>query len=77
MAMLDLANTPDALIDPVARIVEAALAVTAELLARWPGDTELLIRELELRGGPAWPRDLQQRRGLLDALTRGLTGTPQ
>jgi predicted nucleotidyltransferase len=29
--MLDLANTPDALIDPVARVVEAALAATAEL----------------------------------------------
>jgi len=28
----------------------------AELLARWPGDAELLIRKLELRGGPAWPR---------------------
>lgn len=49
----------------------------AELLARWPGDTELLIRELELRGGPVRPRDPQRRRGLLDALTRGLTGTPQ
>ena len=46
----------------------------AELLARWPGDAELLIRELELRGGPAWPRDSQHRRGLLDALTRGLAG---
>lgn len=46
----------------------------AELLARWPGDAQLLIRELELRGGPAWPRGSQQRRGLLDALTRGLAG---
>jgi predicted nucleotidyltransferase len=46
----------------------------AELLARWPGDAELLIRELELRGGPAWPRDSQQRRDLVDALTRGLAG---
>jgi len=46
----------------------------AELLARWPGDAESLIRELQLRGGPAWPRDSQQRRGLLDALTCGLAG---
>jgi predicted nucleotidyltransferase len=45
-----------------------------ELLARWPGDAELLVRELVLRGGPAWPRDPQRRRTLLDALTRGLAG---
>ena len=45
----------------------------AELLVRWPNDAELLIRELELRGGPAWPRDTRRRRGLVDALTRGLT----
>ncbi len=46
----------------------------AELLGRWPGDAELLIRGMELRGGPAWPRDSQRRRGLVDALTRGLAG---
>lgn len=46
----------------------------AELLARWPGDVGLLIRELELRGGPSWPRDSQRRLSLLDALTRGLSG---
>lgn len=45
----------------------------AELLVRWPNDAELLIRELELRGGPAWPRDTRRRRDLMDALTRGLT----
>lgn len=50
------------------------LARLAELLARWPGDAGLLIRELELRGGPSWPRDSQRRRSLLDALTRGLAG---
>lgn len=47
----------------------------AELLARWPGDAELLIRELQLRGGPSWPRDSQRRRSLLDALTRGLASS--
>jgi len=47
----------------------------AELLPRWPGDSELLVRELELRGGPAWPHDSQRRRNLLDALTRGLART--
>lgn len=55
----------------------AAIIGTArltELLARWPGDAELLVRELVLRGGPAWPRDTQRRRTLLDALTRGLAG---
>ncbi|MGH3384030.1 MAG: hypothetical protein ACRDO1_05590 [Nocardioidaceae bacterium] len=45
-----------------------------ELLARWPGDADLLIRELDLRGGPAWPRDSPHRRSLLAALTRGLAG---
>jgi predicted nucleotidyltransferase len=45
----------------------------AELLARWPGDREFLVRELTLRGGPAWPQDLDRRRDILVALTRGLT----
>jgi predicted nucleotidyltransferase len=44
----------------------------AELLSRWPGDRELLVRELTLRGGPAWPQDLDRRRNIVDALTRGL-----
>ena len=48
----------------------------AELLPRWPGDSDLLVRELALRGGPAWPHDSQRRRNLLDALTRGLARTP-
>ena len=45
-----------------------------ELLSRWPGDDDLLVDELELRGGPAWPRGPGRRRALLDALTRGLEG---
>lgn len=45
-----------------------------ELLARWPCEAGLLVRELVLHGGPAWPRDAQRRRTLLDALTRGLAG---
>ena len=45
-----------------------------ELLARWPGEAEQLVRELVLRGGPDRPRDPQRRRTLLDALTRGLAG---
>lgn len=61
-----------------ARLLGIDVAVTigaarlTELLARWPGDTDRLIRELELRGGPAWPREAERRRDLLDALTRGL-----
>lgn len=47
----------------------------SELLARWPGDAELLIANLQLRGGPAWPADLIRRRELVDALTRGLTAS--
>jgi predicted nucleotidyltransferase len=45
----------------------------AELLARWPGDADLLTRELRLRSGPNWPREAGRRRDLLDALTLGLT----
>jgi predicted nucleotidyltransferase len=48
----------------------------ADLLPRWPGDRDLLVRELEQRGGPAWPHDSQRRRNLLEALTRGLARTP-
>jgi len=43
-----------------------------ELLARWPGNVGLLIRELNLYGGAAWPSEPERRRKLLDALTRGL-----
>jgi len=46
----------------------------AELLARWPGNRDLLSRELILRGGPTWPPDVNRRRDLIDALTRGLSG---
>jgi hypothetical protein len=46
----------------------------AESLARWPGDdADLLIRELELHGGPTWPREPGRRHDRLEALTRGLT----
>jgi predicted nucleotidyltransferase len=44
----------------------------AELLARWPGEVGLLVRELGFTGA-SWPSDLRRRRDLLDALTRGLT----
>jgi predicted nucleotidyltransferase len=46
----------------------------AELLSRWPGNIDLLVRELRLRGGPTWPPDVNRRRELVDALTRGLSG---
>ncbi|HEY0541477.1 MAG TPA: hypothetical protein VGD53_24120 [Actinoallomurus sp.] len=45
----------------------------AELLARWPGDADLLTKEHRLRSGPVWPRTAEQRHDLLGALTRGLT----
>ena len=44
-----------------------------EMLERWPGDAELLIRELVVRGGPPWTRDTQRRLNFLNALNRGLT----
>lgn len=58
----------------VATTTTIGAARLAELLARWAGDAELLIRELELRGGPVWPRDSRRRRGLVDALNRGFAG---
>jgi predicted nucleotidyltransferase len=48
---------------------------SAELLARWPGDLDLLVREFTLRGGPTWPREARRRLNILDALTRGLRTT--
>jgi hypothetical protein len=44
----------------------------AELLARWPGDVDLLIRELDLYGAPSRHSEPERRRQLLEALTRGL-----
>ena len=61
-----------------AQLLGADIATTigptrlTELLVRWPGNAELLVRDLVLRGRPASPRDPQRRRTLLDALTRGL-----
>lgn len=43
-----------------------------ELLARWPGEIELLVHELTLRQIAGWPRATDRRRALVDALTRGL-----
>src|SRR5699024_806946 len=51
-------------------------ARAAELLSRWPGNITLLITELELRGGRAWPKTTQRRHEILNALTRGLHETP-
>ncbi|MBM7785176.1 hypothetical protein [Tenggerimyces flavus] len=47
-----------------------------ELLARWPGDLDLLVRELTLREVAGWPRATDRRRALVDALTRGLRTEP-
>ena len=43
-----------------------------ELLARWPGDAQALVRELQFSGGPLWPGDHDRRRELVEALTAGL-----
>lgn len=47
---------------------------SGELLDRWPGDVELLVRSFVLHGGPPWSGGLQRRRELIDALTQGLAG---
>lgn len=47
----------------------------SELLARWPGDTALLTRSLQIRGASGWPVEFGRRQEILDALSRGLTTT--
>jgi predicted nucleotidyltransferase len=44
----------------------------AELLARWPGNIDLLKRELSVVGQSAWPRDGRRRGDLVDALSGGM-----
>jgi predicted nucleotidyltransferase len=48
----------------------------AELLARWPGNLNLLIHELSVASDAAWPRDGKRRSDLVDTLTRGMTESP-
>jgi predicted nucleotidyltransferase len=48
----------------------------AELLERWPGNLDLLVRELGVVGHAAWPRDGKRRSDLVEALSRGLTESP-
>jgi predicted nucleotidyltransferase len=45
-----------------------------EMLARWPGNTDLLVRELRLHGSPNWASDARRRAAFIVALTRGLSG---
>jgi predicted nucleotidyltransferase len=47
-----------------------------ELMARWPGNLDLLIHELSIAGHAAWPREGKRRGDLVDALTRGMTESP-
>lgn len=49
---------------------------TQELTARWPGNTDLLLRELVVRAPGSVPTGQQRRGQLLDALTRGLHRPP-
>jgi predicted nucleotidyltransferase len=44
-----------------------------ELLARWPGKTDQLARNLQLHGRPTWSARARRRSELIDALTRGLS----
>lgn len=44
-----------------------------ELLDRWPGDADVLARELIVRGGGPGSIALQRRSDILGALTRGLS----
>ena len=43
-----------------------------ELLARWPGDLDMLVRNFHIRTGPRWLDHQPRRLEVIDALTRGL-----
>lgn len=43
-----------------------------ELVSRWPGNLEMLVRNFAMRAEPLWPGQELRRREVVDALTRGL-----
>lgn len=43
-----------------------------ELIERWPGDLDMLVRNFALSTGPRWLAQEHRRREVIDALTRGL-----
>ena len=45
---------------------------STELIQRWPGDVDMLVRNLTLRTGPRWLAPRDRRQEVVDALTRGL-----
>jgi hypothetical protein len=44
----------------------------AELIERWPGDLDMLVRNVTLSTGPRWLEQQSRRREVIAALTRGL-----
>lgn len=46
----------------------------SELIERWPGDLDVLVRNFAMSTGPRWPEHEARRREVLDALARGLAG---
>lgn len=46
----------------------------AELIERWPGDLDMLVRNFRLRTGPQWLLQEDRRLEVIGALTRGLAG---
>jgi len=44
----------------------------AELIERWPGDLDMLVRNFTLRTGPQWLLQADRRLEVIGALTRGL-----
>ena len=47
-----------------------------ELLARWPGNIDLLTANFSLDHGPIWVPTRERRQHVIDAITRGLRGDP-
>jgi predicted nucleotidyltransferase len=44
----------------------------AELVERWPGNLDMLVRNFTMSTGPRWPDRPPRRLDMVDALTRGL-----
>ena len=47
----------------------------SELIERWPGDLDMLVRNFTMSTGPRRPEEENRRHEVIDALTRGLAST--
>jgi predicted nucleotidyltransferase len=71
------ADVPRAAARLLARDVSAMVGPDRlnELIQRWPGDFDMLVRNFTLKTGPQWLTQEDRRREVVDALTRGLANS--